>query len=283
MILVVGSTGLLGGQIAHGLLDKGRRVRILVRPASNHQPLVRDGAEPFYGDLKDRLSLDIACRDVDTVITTAISLGHGPADTIESVDLGGNRNLIEAAAAAGVRQFVFTSGIEAAPDSPSPLMAAKGVTETVLCASGCSGRSSPRTRSWTPYSGGRRRTCARGREVVYVGSGARRHSFVHSRDVAVFALAALDHPRAVNRYLPIGGSTPVSIRDTIGVFERLRGHGIPHRSVAPGVPVPGLPPFLTDMLAGQDTYETPWRWPPRPWSSASASPASRRGPLSSCR
>ena len=54
MILVVGSTGVLGGQIARGLLDKGRRVRILVRPASNHQPLVREGALPSYGDLTDR-------------------------------------------------------------------------------------------------------------------------------------------------------------------------------------------------------------------------------------
>lgn len=258
MILVVGSTGVLGGQIARGLLDKGRRVRILVRPASNHQPLVRDGAQPSYGDLRDRLSLDIACRDVDTVITTAISLERSPAETIQSADLAGNRNLIEAAAAAGVRQFVFTSWIGAAPDSPYPLLAAKGATETILRASRL---------QWTILAANTfMDTCLgpvvaepalRGGEVVYVGSGSRRHSFVHSRDVAAFALASLDHPRAVNRYLPIGGPTPVSIRDAIGIFERLLGQKVPHRGVAPGEPVPGLSPAMTELLARQDTHETP--------------------------
>jgi NADH dehydrogenase len=136
MILVVGSTGSLGGQIARGLLDKGRRVRILVRPSSNHQSLVYSGAVPSYGDLKDRLSLDIACRDVDTVITTAISLGRGPGDTIESVDLAGNRNLIEAATAAGVRQFVFTSALGATPEHVNPFMAAKAATEVLLRSTG---------------------------------------------------------------------------------------------------------------------------------------------------
>jgi NADH dehydrogenase len=258
MILVVGSTGFLGGQIARGLLDKGRRVRILVRPASNHQPLVREGALPSYGDLTDRPSLDIACRDVDTVITTANSPGHGPADTIQSVDLAGNRNLIEAASAAGVRQFVFTSGIGANPDSPDPLLAAKGVTETVLRASGM---------QWTILAADTfMDTCLgpvvaepalRGREVVYVGSGARRHSFVHSQDVAAFALAALDHPRAVNRYLPVGGPTPVSIRDAVKIFERLIGQNVRQRGVAPGTPVPGLPPLMAELLAMLDTCETP--------------------------
>lgn len=258
MILVVGSTGSLGGQIARGLLDKGRRVRILVRPTSNHQALVYDGAQPSYGDLKDRFSLDIACRDVDTVITTAISIGRGPTDTIESVDVAGNRNLIEAAASAGVRQFVFTSALGADQHSPNPLMAAKGTTEQFLGSSGM---------EWTILAPNAfmdvwlaavvAGPALAGREVVYVGSGTRRHSFVHSRDVAAFALAALDHPKAVNRYLPIGGPAPISIVDTIAVFERLLGQRVAHRGIAPGDPVPGLPPFMAEMLATLDSHETP--------------------------
>ena len=258
MILVVGSTGALGGQITRGLLEKGRRVRILVRPSSNHQSLVYNGAAPSYGDLKDRLSLDIACHDVDTVITTAISLGREPDDTIESVDLAGNGNLIEAAAAAGVRQFVFVSALGATPDHPNPFLAAKGTTEARL-------RSTEM--SWTILAPNAfmdvwlaavvAAPALAGRDVVYVGTGARRHSFVHSRDVAAFALAALDHPKAVNRYLPIGGPTPVSIRDTIGIVEGLLGHEIAQRGVTPGEPLPGLDPFMAGMLAALDTFETP--------------------------
>ena len=258
MILVVGSTGSLGGQIARGLLEKGRRVRILVRPQSNHHSLVYIGALPTYGDLGDRPSLDIACRDVDTVITTAISHGLGPADTIDAVDLTGNRNLIEAAAAAGVRQFVFTSALGATLDSLTPWLAAKASTEAVLRASGM---------SWTILAPNAfmdavlaavvAEPALDGREIVYVGSGSRRHSFVHSRDVAAFAIAALDHPKAMNRYLPIGGPTPISILDTIDVFGRFLGHALPHRGVSPGEAIPGLPPSMAEMLAMQDAFESP--------------------------
>ncbi len=256
MILVAGSTGMLGGQITRGLIDKGRRVRILVRPNSDHRSLVVSGALPVVGDLKDRLSLDIACRDVDTVITTAISIGRGPDDTIESVDLAGNRNLIEAAVAAGVRQFVFTSALGAAPDNPNPFMAAKGATEALLQST---------SMPWTILAPNAfmdvwlaavvAAPILAERDVVYVGSGARHHSFVHSRDVAAFALAALDHPKAMNRYLPIGGPEPMSILETIATFERLLGREVPHRGVIPGEPVPGLPPYMWELLAGLDAFE----------------------------
>ena len=206
MILVAGSTGSLGGQITRGLLERERPIRILVRPGSGYQPLVDAGAVPVIGDLKDRRSLDLACRGIDTVITTAISLGRGGADTIETVDLAGNRNLVTAAAEAGVRHFVFTSLLGAAPDSPNPFIAAKATTENVVASAGM---------AWTILAPNAfmdvwlaavvAGPALAGGEVVYVGSGARRHSFVHSRDVATFALAALDHPAAFNRYLPIGG------------------------------------------------------------------------------
>jgi uncharacterized protein YbjT (DUF2867 family) len=43
MILVVGATGQLGGAVSQGLLDRGRPVRVLVRPGSPYQPLVEAG------------------------------------------------------------------------------------------------------------------------------------------------------------------------------------------------------------------------------------------------
>ena len=224
MILVVGATGSLGGQITRGLLGRDRSIRILVRPGSGYQPLVDAGAVPVIGDLKDRRSLDLACRGIDTVVTTAISLGRGVGDTIETVDLAGNRNLVAAAAEAGVRHFIFTSALGAAPDSPNPFMAAKAATEATLLSAGM---------TWTILAPNAfmdvwlaavvAGPALAGGEVVYVGSGARRHSFVHSRDVAAFALAAIDNPAAVNRYLPIGGPEPLSIRDAVDVFERVLG------------------------------------------------------------
>lgn len=258
MILVVGSTGSLGGQIARGALGQGRPIRILVRPGSSYGSLVELGAVPVFGDLKERTSLDAACRGIDTVITTAISLGRGIDDTIESVDRDGNRHLILAAAEAGVRHFVFTSVLGASPDSPNPFIAAKAAAEGALGLSGM---------TWTILAPNAfmdvwlgavvAGPALAGREVVYVGSGARRHSFVHSRDVAAFALAALDSPAAANRHLSIGGPAPISIRDAVGVFEDVLGRPIPQRGVGPGEDVPGMPSFMAQMLAMQDTFDSP--------------------------
>src|SRR3989475_5529914 len=122
MILVVGATGNLGGMITHGLLTQGKDVRILVREGRSYAPLVAAGATPAIGDLKERASLDVACRDIDTVVTTATAIIRQPPDTLETVDDAGYRNLIEAAKAAGVRHFVFTSALGSSPDSPVPLM-----------------------------------------------------------------------------------------------------------------------------------------------------------------
>lgn len=89
MILVAGSTGLVGGQICLNLAKAGKPVRALVRSTSDRakvDALKRTGVELAEGDLKDRSTLDAACAGVLTVISTASStLSHQAGDTIETV------------------------------------------------------------------------------------------------------------------------------------------------------------------------------------------------------
>ena len=120
MVLVVGATGSLGRRIVHKLRAQGEDVRVLVRPASDWAELERAGAEIALGDLKEPPSLDRACAGVEVVVTTANSAKRGGADNVETVDLTGNRNLIDAAARAGVRRFVFVSVLGVSADSPVP-------------------------------------------------------------------------------------------------------------------------------------------------------------------
>ena len=56
-VLVVGGTGMLGGQVVAELLSRGDRVRALVRPSSDARPLERAGAEIARGDMMDPASL----------------------------------------------------------------------------------------------------------------------------------------------------------------------------------------------------------------------------------
>src|SRR5439155_8586 len=80
MDLVVGSTGLVGQQVALGLGRLGRRVRALVRCGTHHEkaaPLLSAGVEIVDADLTKPESLPSACAGVETLLTTATSMPQG--------------------------------------------------------------------------------------------------------------------------------------------------------------------------------------------------------------
>ena len=209
------------------------------------------------GDLKNRSSLDSACEGIKTVITTATSAKRGGDDTPTTVDLVGNRNLIEAAKAAGVKQFIFVSANIADPKSPIPLMQAKGITEDNLRKSGL-----PYTiiapdafmEVWIALVVGV--PALAGQAVTFIGTGTRKHSFISAADVAKFIIASIDNPKAINQKLVIGGPKPLSFRDAAGVFEQLTGRKIPIQSIAPGQPVPGFPDAMAQFIGGFDSYDS---------------------------
>ena len=79
LVLVVGGTGMLGGQVVTALLSRGKGVRALVRPGSDAARLQQAGAEIARGDMMDPASLLRAMEGADAVITTAagyLSLIH---------------------------------------------------------------------------------------------------------------------------------------------------------------------------------------------------------------
>jgi uncharacterized protein YbjT (DUF2867 family) len=269
MILVVGATGVVGGMIARRLLEKDKEVRVLVRRdssssqliqqglATSAEELIEAGAQPVHGDLRDRASLDAAVDGVETVITTANSAMRGGADNPQSVDLEGNRNLIEAARAAGVEHFIFVSLLGADVNNPAPFVQAKAQSESALRESGMEYTILAPTafmEVWPAMVVGM--PTLQGRSVTLVGEGRRRHSFVSNRDVAAFGVAAADRPETRNQYLAIGGPEPLSWRDVVATFERVLGRSISVEFVALGEPVPGLSDPMPALLAGMETYDS---------------------------
>jgi uncharacterized protein YbjT (DUF2867 family) len=258
MILVVGATGNLGGVVTRMLLAQGQPTRVLARSHSNEQPLADAGAQIMLGDLKQRGSLDAACQGADIVITTANSAARSGADTVQTVDLEGNRNLIDAAKAAGVRQFIFVSALTADPSSAVPLLQAKGKTEAYLRASDMPYTIiAPNGYMEVILGGFVGMPALMGQPVTIVGGGRRKHSFISLGDVTAFIIAAIGNPAAINQKLLLGGPQPLSFRDAVAIYERVLAHRIPIRSVAPGEPVPGLPDLIAQLLAGFDTYDSP--------------------------
>jgi uncharacterized protein YbjT (DUF2867 family) len=270
MILVVGATGILGGLITQRLLGEGTEVRILVRHnspseqmalqgmATTAKSLIDLGAQPIYGDMKDRLSLDKACEGIDTLITTATSAMRGGEDTVETVDRLGNRNLIEAARMAGVKQFIFTSFLGADLKNPVPLFQAKAEAEAML-----SKNKMPYTilapnffmEIWVGMVVGI--PLQTRQPITLVGEAKHVHSLISVGDVAAFAVAAVGHPAALNQRLVLCGPEPVSWRDIVGTFNQVLGQELPVQFVAPGEAIPGLPKIAPPVLAGMETYDSP--------------------------
>jgi NADH dehydrogenase len=226
--------------------------------ATSAAALIAAGAQPVYGDLKEPGSLEAAVAGVATVITTANSAARSGEDNPQTVDLGGTRALIEAASAAGVKQFIYTSASTADADSPVPFLAAKGQSERSCMDSGMTYTIVAPHIFMEIWLGmvviG---PALSGQPVTLVGSGDRRHSFIATEDVADFIVAAVDNPRAANQRLVLGGPEAFSYRDAAAVVGKVSGRPVPVNNVAPGQPLPGLPDFLAANLAAQDTYDMP--------------------------
>jgi uncharacterized protein YbjT (DUF2867 family) len=224
MILVVGSTGMLGSEICRRLRARDRQVRAFVRPGSAREKELRAlGAEIAHGDLRSPQSLEAACAGVDTVISTATAMGSRDRSlTLRAVDLQGQLALVHAARASGVRRYVF---ISASPNlQPSaPLVRYKREVEHAVRASGMQWtivQPSAFVEVWLSGLLGWDHVAGRG---MVFGPGTEPLAWITIGDVAEHVVRCLDDPRCTNRDLPLGGPELLSANDVVKVFESLSG------------------------------------------------------------
>ena len=108
--LVTGATGFIGSHVVDRLLEGDDTVRALVRPSSDVSYLRERSVELVSGDITDPASLPAAVAGVDVVYHTAAMVSDwGPWRDFEAVTIEGTRNVLEAAAGAGVPRFLHVS------------------------------------------------------------------------------------------------------------------------------------------------------------------------------
>ena len=225
MVLVVGATGLLGSAVCRALAESKMAVTALIRPTADPAKVInleQSGAKLVKGDLKQRASLDAACKGVDAVISTAsATFSRQAADSIQSVDLEGQLSLIDAARAAGVRHFVFVSfpNVSVA----FPLQDAKRAVERALIASGMSYtilQPTFFTEVWLSPAVG---FDAANAKAQIFGSGKAPISWISFQDVAKFAVASLTAPAARNAVIKLGGPDALTPLQVVEAFEKVSG------------------------------------------------------------
>ena len=248
--LVTGATGFLGWHVARQLLDRGDRVRVLVRDPQRLREC--EGAEVAQGDLRDRDSLERAMAGCGVLYHVAADyrLWAKKPDELYRSNVDGTRNVLDAAAGAGVERVVYTStvgcigvppggiGDESLPVGEQDMQGAYKRSKFLAERVALERRALPVVvlnptapigdHDWKPTPTGKIVVdYLRKNMPAYVDTGL---NVVDARDVAAGHLAAAERGRAGERY--ILGSENLTLRQ---IFEKLEGiSGIP----APKVQIP---------------------------------------------
>ncbi len=260
--LVTGATGFVGSAVARALVERGEAVRVLARPESDRRNIEGLAVEVAEGDLRDRASLERACRGCQALFHVAADyrLWVPEPDGIYAANVDGTRALMEAAGAAGVTRIVYTSSVatlglnrDASPaDEATPvsladmighykrskflaeaevrrLVAEAGLPAVIVNPSMPVG---PRDIKPTP-TGRMIVEAARGRMPAFVDTGL---NVVHVADVAAGHLAAFARGRIGERYI-LGGEN-MALGEILAVIARRCGRRAPRLRLPHGLVLP---------------------------------------------
>lgn len=211
-LAITGSTGVLGGALAAGLAQAGIPQRLLVRTPAKAPQL--PGARVVRAAYQDTAETRAALAGVRTLFMVSAS---------ESEDrIASHRAFIDAAAAAGVRQVVYTSFMAAAPDAVFTLAREHYATEEHLKASGM-GWTFLRDNFYADFMG-----AMVGDDGVIRGpAGAGRCSIVARADVVRTAAAILREPELhLGRSYQLTGPQALSMPEVAAILTEETGSAV---------------------------------------------------------
>ncbi|XAS69089.1 SDR family oxidoreductase [Micrococcaceae bacterium Sec5.7] len=260
-VLVVGGTGMLGGQVVTELLARGKRTRALVRPDSDATGLQTAGVDIARGDMMDPGSLLSAMDGIDAVITSAAGYTrHSKGDSAD-IDTVGNANLVEAASRAGVRRFVLTSILSCDQTPQVPHFWHKKLAEDRLEELGVpfvALRPGAFLDQVTRFGG----DPFIKRRLTWLGSARTPLTFVLTSDLASYLADAVDAEGVDGERIEIGWDRPVAMQDIAAIAGRLLDEHIRVRTIptglirAIGVLLAPVNPVPKDLAAMIDWFQT---------------------------
>ncbi len=232
MIVVAGGSGLLGRHVVTDLLDRGEKVRVVVRDAGRARVLFGEATEVATGDVRTRAGLGELLTGASVVISAVHGFLGGRGSGPVQVDERGNANLIDAAAAAGAG-VVLVSVRGASPQSPIELFRAKHAAEQHLRGSGAPWtivRASPYLETWLTVL---TKTAGKSGRPLIFGRGDQPIQFVSVLDVAAVVSRAATDSTLRGHVLDVAGE-PITMIELARALQDARGwHGSPRHLPRP--------------------------------------------------
>jgi uncharacterized protein YbjT (DUF2867 family) len=195
-VLVIGGTRATGLEVVRALRARGDDVVVLARPSSDAGPAEALGARIVRGDALN--PPDLAAAVASAPFRAVVSTLGGGLDAART-DYEGNRNVIDAAKAAGVRRFLLVTVIGAGESLDAAPWIAKRILKDVII-------EKTRAEEYLKSSGldytiirpgGLLDKEAQGR--TYLTEDARAMSWIRRADLARLVVQALDDPRAAGK------------------------------------------------------------------------------------
>ena len=232
-ILAIGAAGKFAGLVVPELVARGAHVRGLVSK-SEQISVARDhgAAEVAVGDLRDRASLDAALLGIERVFYIA------PAFLSDEAEVG--LAMVEAAKAAGVRRFVFSSVIHPVL-TELPNHAAKGPVEQAVLDSGMEYTFLHPALFFQNYAAGWQRVVHSG-VLAEPWSDATRFSRVDYRNVAEVAAIALTTDTLLYGTFELCAEGALDRREAAALIAEVLGRDIRAQRIDPDAMGPEAQP-----------------------------------------
>lgn len=220
MIVVAGASGTLGPLLVPLLVGRGEPVRVVTRDPDAASRKV-SGVELIAGDVTRPADARRAVEGA-RVVVSAITGFASPAG-LQAVDIEGNRILADAAARAGVEQFVLLSVAQATADHPMALFRAKFAAEQAIRTSGIGWtiiRPTAYLETWLGLIGGP--LVAKGKTLVF-GRGRNPINFVSALDVARVVDLAIADRSFRGKVVEMPGPENLTLDQLVAIIESVYG------------------------------------------------------------
>ncbi len=115
MWLVTGATGHIGNVLVRKLLERGEKVRVLIPPGENREPLNGLHVEALEGDVLNLDAVFESMRGIKGIFHLAgvISIMPGANPFVRKVNVDGTKNILRAAREKKIDKLIYTSSIHA--------------------------------------------------------------------------------------------------------------------------------------------------------------------------
>lgn len=250
MILIVGATGRLGSAVAAELLAKGQQIRPAYRTPDRASDAILRHPQAVRFDLRSANTPGELFTGVDSVFVAVHGLSASQKDATQRVDVEGHIRLIDAAAQAGVRRFVYVSAMGASGDHPVPFWRAKAEVERHLKASTLA-YTILKPSSFMDFHAHELIgvSVLAGKPVRILGRGEMRRNFVAVADVATIAARALTTDDLAWQTIDVGGPDNLTDREVAAVYGRISNRPV-KISALPAGALPVIAALIGPFHAG---------------------------------